>query len=356
MSLTLLQRIQIGDLHRKAWYEALAKIANDGLPLFNALEFMGSEFRKIKHPLTPIVVLVLSRLHGGGPARSAQQRRTLGTELVGLVPDDEAMLIQAGEASGRIAQGLTNAARLVDTKSTLRSTVVGALLKPVGYIFGLLGLLGFFSIHLMPSFEKSKPRTNWPSNAQLLGSIADHSVAITVVVLITLILAGAAVIWLVPTWTGKSRDFVDRHIFPFPLIAAINGASFLTTLAGYIGSGMPLVESVTNISSSANRYMQSQCDQMLNLIRRGQRPEVALCALIIVPLRHQWVIKVYAMTGDAAKTYETIAQEMVAGVQASVKRLFGYIINNLLLVCIGFMVIWIYGSLFEISMSSNSRS
>lgn len=353
MKLTFLQQMAISGDHRKEWYRALAKIAGDGLPVFEALERMGVEFAKTKHPLAPLVTLVLLRLRGAGVSKPGQQRRTLGSELIGMVPDDEAMLIQAGDMSGRIAAGLSNAANLVDTKGKLKSSVIGSLLKPVGYVLGLNGLLLFLSVKLLPSFEKNKPRASWPERAQVLGAIADHSVLIAVSVVVLLILAGVALTWIVPKWTGETRDRFDKHVFPFTLVAAINGASFLTTLSGYIAAGTPFVEAVKNVAASATPYIQSQCAKLLDGMKRGRRPEEALCQLAIVPPRYHWIISVYAMSGDTAKAYETIAEEMVSGVQAFIKRLFGYVINNLLLVGIGFMVIWIYGSMFDIALSNS---
>jgi toxin co-regulated pilus biosynthesis protein E len=355
MKLTYMQRMAISADHRKEWYRALGKIAHDGLPIFEALERMSVEFAKTKHPLTPMVKLVLLRLRGAGISRPGQNRRTLGSELIGMVPDDEAMMIQAGDMSGRIAAGLHNAAGLVETKGALKSSIIGSLLKPVGYLLALNGLLLFMSAKLLPSFEKSKPRATWPARAQMLGSISDHSILIAGSVVSLMVLTGAALSWLVPNWTGELRDRCDRSVFPFTLIASISGASFLTTLSGYISAGTPFVEAVKNVSSTATPYMQSQCGKLLDMMKRGRRPEDALCQLAIIPPRYHWIISVYAMSGDTAKAYETIAEEMVFGVQKFVQRLFGYVISNLLLVVIGFMAFWIYGSMFDIALSNNGR-
>lgn len=353
MKLTFWQRAAITADHRKEWYRALGKIATDGLPIFDALDKMAVEFAKTKHPLTPMVKLVLLRLRGAGVSRPGQHRRTLGSELFGMVPDDEAMMIQAGDMSGRIATGLNNAAGLVETKGTLKASIVGALLKPVGYVLAMNGLLIFMSTKLLPSFEKNKPRETWPSRAQLLGSVSDHSFLIAGTVTSLMVGLALGLKWLVPNWTGDTREKFDRSVFPFTLIAAITGASFLTTLSGYISAGTPFAEAVKNVSGTATPYMQYQCGKLLDLMKRGRRPEDALCQLAIVPPRYHWIISVYAMSGDAAKAYQTIAEEMVLGVQAFVQRLFGYVISNLLLVAIGFMAFWIYGSMFDIALSNS---
>ena len=157
MALTRMQRWSISGKHREDWYRALGKTANDALPMFEVLSRMEAEFAKIRHPLAPLVKDLLWRLKGGGSASRANAgRRTLGTELRGLVPDAEAMLIQAGVLSGNMSAGLFNAADLVATQGRLKGAVIGAMLKPVGYLGALVVLLIFFSVSLLPKFERGR--------------------------------------------------------------------------------------------------------------------------------------------------------------------------------------------------------
>lgn len=354
MELTALQKFSISAADRKEWYRALSKIAADGLPIFDALDRMSKEFAKTKHPLGPLAEVVLMRMRGAGTAKAGAKRRTLGTELMDMVPDDEAMLIQAGEASGNHAAGLANAVALVEAKGKLRSSVTGALLKPVGYVMAMVGLLMFFSFKLMPQFEKTKPRELWPSSAQTLGSVADHVGLIVAGVVGFVLLTWILLQLVAPRWTGETRDKFDAHVFPFTVVAAINGASFLTSISGYVSAGTPFVTAIQNIESTANPYLRSQCQRALDLMKRGVRPEAALCDLPIVPQRFHWIISVYAMSGDAAGAYQTIAEEMVRSVQAFVDRAFGWVVSNLLLIMIGGMLFWIYSSMFEIALSGKA--
>jgi len=71
-------------------------------------------------------------------------------------------------------------------------------------------------------------------------------------------------------------------------------------------------------------------------------------------VKFHWIIEVYGMSSDPAAAYSTISAEMVRGVQAYVARLFGLIVGNLMLIGIAGMVLWIYGSMFSISLAGNS--
>lgn len=348
MKLTVLQRFKIKADHRHKLYETLGKVADDGKSWYTALEVMGAEFGRTKHPLAPMVKIVLLRMRGAGVSKGGQAKRTLGTELAGMVPDDESMLIQAGETSGNMAAGLANASALVETKGRLMSTVWKGVSKPMGYFLAVIAVLLYMSITMLPKFEAIRPRDKWGEDGQTLGMVADHVTLIVAVSLSLIVGAVAAIRWIVPLWVGNSRRIADSYVFPFTLIAEINGASFLKTLAGYIASGTPFSEAVKKVSMTATPYMRSQCSTLMDLLRRGKRPEEALCQLTIIPPKYHWIIKVYAMSKDAAKVYENIADELTKNVEAFVNTLFGYV-GVAMQVALAFIVIWLYGGLYDIA-------
>lgn len=353
MKLTFFQRVSISAAVRQEWYLALAKVAGDGLPIFEALDKMSAVFSKTGHPLAPLVRIVLLRLRGAGAAKASVQRRTLGSELKGMVPDDEAMLIQAGDTAGRIEHGLRNAAKLVATKGTLNASVIGALRKPGGYLFGLLGLMVFMAVKIMPQFEKSRPRAMWPEQAQLLGTVADHVFLISGGVVMGVVLIVVSLKYAAPNWTGELREKFDRRVFPFNVMAAMSGASFLTSLSGFIGAGTSFADAIKSMQGTATPYIREQCGKVLDSMKRGRRPEEALCELPIIPQRFHWIIDVYAMSGDSEKAFLTIAEEMVLRVQILVTRLFSYVLGNLLMFVVVYMLFWIYKSMSDIALSGS---
>ena len=312
---------------------------------------MSKTFGKTGHPLAPVVRIVSLRLRGVDSANGSTKRRTLGSELKGMVPDDEAMLIQAGDTSGRIEDGLRNAAKLIAAKGVLKASVLGALRKPFGYLLGLIGLLFFMALKILPQFEKSRPRSIWPEDAQMLGTVADHVFLIGGGIAAIVVALVLGLIFVAPAWTGSVREVFDRRVPPFTVMAAMSGASFLTSLAGYIGAGTAFNEAVKSMQGSATPYMREQCARVLFSMKNGRRAEEALCELAIVPQRFHWIIDVYAMSGDAETAYVTIAEQMVTRVQALVTRLFSYFLGNVLMVFVVYMLFWIYRSMSEIALA-----
>lgn len=348
MKLTIIQRLAINNEHRRLLYNALGKVALDGNSWHTALETMSAEFARTKHPLAPMTKAVLLGMRGVGPARPGQSRRTLGGELADMVPADEAMVIQAGETAGKMGEGLKNAASLVQSKARLTTAVRAALSNPAGYFCLLVLVLVYMSVDILPKFAAARPRVSWPENGQMLGQISDN-VGLIVGAAVFLVAGGAAALqWVVPRWTGELRRKADAHIFPFTLIAEINGASFLKALAGYIASGTAFAEAVKNVALTSTPYMREQCGVVMELMRRGRRPEDALCQLTIIPSKYHWIIKVYAMSEDAAKVYEDIAEELTTSVEAFVGTLSGYV-GTAMKLAVGLIVIWIYGALYDIA-------
>lgn len=355
--LSLLQRLSISPKHREDLYRALGRMAEGGLPQFEVLQQLERDFAKTKHPLAPLLRVLVGRLNGSISRAGAPAQRTVGTELKGLVPDAEATLIQAGIQSGRIAQGFFNAADSLESQGRLKKAVLASIGKPLFYVAGGIALLIFFSIKVLPAFDKAAPRAVWPQSAQVLGSIADNIAAVAGGVFGLLVGGALAIGWLAPRWIGSKRDFADRHVFPFTLMAQISGASLLKSVSCYIGAGFPILEAVKQIGQNGSPYLANHCARIHRMASDGRRFEEGLVALPIIHPRYHWLINVYGLSTDAAAAYRSIAEEMSELTQRFVKNLFDRVISNVMLLMVGFLLIWIYTSMFAIAdVSSKKRS
>lgn len=351
MAINFFERLSISAKNREDWYRAMGKTAEDGLPQVDVLERMQRNFKKTKHPMAPLIRELLRRLQGGNKVVAKGRNsgiRTIGSELQDLVPSGEAMLVLAGDQSGRKAEGFYNAAEYVASQGKMTATIFQSMAKPVGYLISVFVLLFFFSIKILPAFAKARPRDMWPQSAQLLGSIADNIILISASFFGLLIFIGLILYWLVPNWVGNQRDWADKYLFPFPLIASINGSSLLTSLAGYISAGIPFTDAIQNIGKGSNPYMLNQSQRIIIMIRNGRRPEECLLLIPIIQSRYHWLIDVYGMSSDAALAYKTIAREMVARTQDFIRNVFDKVIGNLFLFLVGGVLIWIYLSMFAI--------
>lgn len=326
----------------------MAATSDAGLPHVDVLKEMLGEFTKTNHPLTPLVAELIRRM-SGAPRAGAPARRSIGSELTGLVPGSEAMLVLAGDQSGRIAEGFRNAAEFMVVRSQIKNSIVSSLIYPTVLIGALLGVLIFFAVSVLPSFEKSRPRAMWPSYARALGTTADNVAFIVIGTVALLSFIAFLIMYVAPRWVGNTRHWFDRYIFPFPLISAVMGSMMLTQFAGYISAGVPTSDAVTNIRDGSSPYMASHCNSLLLMMRSGKGFEACLTQVSLVHSRYHWLIRVYALLPSAPAVYKTISSEMTNRVLSLIKVTFGVVLANILLLLVAVAILWIVASMFGIA-------
>lgn len=347
-TLERVRRRRVNGKLREDFYRAMAKTADDGLPQMEVLERLRKNFAKTNHPMTWVIQEVLGRIRGKKGGSSAELK-TIGTELSGMVPDAETLLIQAGESAGRLAEGYRNAADFIENKRKISSAITGTLAKPITYFLAFIGLLLFFSIRLLPAFEKARPRDQWPPDAAALGWVADNVYVIVVALVLAVLVVIFVIAWLSVNWIGNSRDTADRRIPPFPLLAQIQAANLLSALAGFIASGIPFTEAVERVRRTSKGYMRWQCGRLIGYMRAGKRPEDVLIMLPMIQPKYHWIIDVYGMGADASSTYKNIAREMMEQTIKRIDIVFGTIVANLFLALLGGGIIWVYFSMMGIA-------
>jgi type II secretory pathway component PulF len=308
-----------------------------------ALTDMEPNFRDTRHPMHEVVSTLLFRLRGGGPDVPGVLKRTVGTELMAMIPPEEAMLIQAGEKTAKVAEGFNHAADLVIAKDKMTSQVWSLLRKPAGYIALLMLMFVFFHIQLIPSYERTHPRATWPSHAKALGWFTDHIYVINVLVLLVLGATAFFFIEVVPRWTGARRERLDGH-FPFNLIASLNGVAFLKSLSAYTGAGLSASVSIPAIAASGTPYIKWQCAKIDALLRQGLRLEEALSRLAIIPRRFHWIIAVYSKLNNASDAYNRMAESMTKEVSKTLELYFGQVLGNIIFLVLTGATIFVWST------------
>lgn len=352
---------------RLEWYTVLAKLSREGLPLYDTLKIMNAEFKRLGHPLSPLVSLVLLGLRGEdssihlnaprrqGPIRSRTplgaplgRRRTLGSELRAHVPISEALLIEAGDMSGRLHLGLESAVQLLSQRLSLYDRVLKALWRPMGYGLLMLVLMVFLSLKILPEFEKTRPKLSWPKEALELAWVCDHVFLGALTLSVMVVLAVLGLMWFLPNATPRSRAWLDQWVWPFQLYASFQGACFLLALSAFIQAGSGFTQAVQSIRQSASPYMADQCKRLLHSLKMGKTPQVALCELRILHRKHHWLILVYGLSLDTPKAYERIAKEIFQAVDRWLMGVVGHLLGHVMLFLVGAMVCWVYWAMFEI--------
>lgn len=350
--LTFIQRIQISDAHRESWYRTLAALIAEGNNVYSVIDEMSQEFARSKDPLLPVVVEIKARLRGGGDrsVHRSSSKRTFGSELIGLVPVNEAKLIDSGETSGDLAAGCSRAADYVSAMGKLKGEVLKPLREPLLLIVILLCVLVFFSIEVLPSFSGVSPRHKWPMYARAFGMLADNSIPIAIGTVGTIVAVGTWLKWASANWTNSARYMADKSIWPMTLIARLNAASMLTALAGFVAAGVPFSTAIQKLQDSTTPYMRQIYGDLHTHMRNGRTPYDALAGIHIIPISQHWLIRLYGKSTNFSAALESISEKLVNETLQVAKSIFGVVSLLLKLFVAGF-VIWAIGSMFGVFMS-----
>ncbi|EQD58345.1 type II secretion system protein, partial [mine drainage metagenome] len=131
-------KLAFGRKWRREFYELLADRVDNGIVLREALERVTA--RLVEHSphglRTEALQYILARFDSG---------QRLGDALGDLIPENERMLVLAGENSGRISANMRMAANASDAVAEIRSKIVKGMSIPVamvGMIYGFLFWMG----------------------------------------------------------------------------------------------------------------------------------------------------------------------------------------------------------------------
>lgn len=129
----------------QVFLQELATLLKAGISLAEALPSLGQSYAR--HPLSPALQAANQKLRGGGHLSEALQHPTLPW------PSYVLALMQAGEASGELAQSLAEAAEQLDHELTTAQELRNALIYPTILVLaGIVAVLVVF-VGVVPKFS-----------------------------------------------------------------------------------------------------------------------------------------------------------------------------------------------------------
>lgn len=180
--------------------------------------------------------------------------QTFSQALKGFVPSDEAMLLDAGEASGRLPEAFHAVLMAQGAKEEMRGAMAGAMAQPIFNFLGLIVSSVALGKMLWPDLMATFAERYWP--AWCLPMIHfDLWVASNWFILFFGLALLPIYYVTLPSWTGRSRQLFD-HLPPWSLYRDRNASSLLVIFAGLIRAGLTVDESIKRISKTATPYMR----------------------------------------------------------------------------------------------------
>lgn len=314
------QKWRINPVIRIELYTAMNQLIANGLDSHSIVKDMAKEFKRIKHPLFPLLETVEKRLRGH-LGEDGKVTTTFGMALMGLVPVNEALIIHAGETGGMLADGFLLASDYVNRNNKIYQTLRSELSKPTVYIALVLIVFGYFGMGIFPQLSEMSPRKTWPLFAQNVGSIADASLYIVIAAVTFFAVSGTAVFWLASRWCGKSRDLADKYLFPFTFIRHINAAALLTSLSAFMQARMSFDVAIKNLESNSSPYLRAQYKQLISDNRNAIPEHEAICRLSVVDTKFNWILRIYSKTNSLGQTLQNVSHLTSIHVEEKCKSL-----------------------------------
>lgn len=300
---------------RKRVYQILGRAAKDGRPLLDVMQNI-MKFQKSGSPVNKVFRLVLSRIRSGGGV-GGKGVATVGSEFVGIIPEDERILITAGEASSKMYEGYMGAYSVVEWRENMAKEFRSALATPALLVVAVFGLLFVISTQVIPEF--SKMFKILPPDLQLLDTISKNFFLIFGIFFGGIIATIVFYKYLFNTLTGEIRASFDATIFNFSTQLAC--AFFMQNMSNFIASGMSITDAVQKLSETNNRYLRYQFNLILHQIRKGIPFDQTLLNISLVPKKYHWVLAAYGMMSEKDKMYASIATEVKENVSAAMKKI-----------------------------------
>ncbi len=176
--------------------------------------------------------------------------------------------VSAGEYAGRFQDGLSNALEILRMQMASGFGLLWAVLKPTFGFIGLLFLCSYLGVHGVPALlAKIPPEKQYGASMLILvqdfGSMID-TFLLPLVFLFTATLVGSLI--SLPLFIGPLRSDFD-HLPIYSQYRLISSGNFLGTLANIMRSDVPLKDALEQLLKTANPYMASHIEKMLDAVQ-----------------------------------------------------------------------------------------
>lgn len=258
------ERLAFNGKEKKRIYRKLGTMLRNGVRLPVALEFIERQATKNgKQPNAPIARIVRRW------RRAVQNGTPLGDAMRANVPHEDALLIRAGEASGRLAYAFDDALALADARKKIIGAIVGNLAYPIMLILMAIGFLVFFRISLVPTFEEVMPRAAWFGPAATMTDVADFIVGNGLYIVGALVVLGILVSWSFANWTGPLRVKFDRFV-PWSIYRIVSGVGFMLAVSGLVRAGMKMPDIIRLMQQNASPWLAERLRAVSHWINNGR--------------------------------------------------------------------------------------
>ncbi len=325
-------RLPLGEL--SIFTQQLSSLITAGLPLVQSLEALQEQ-------TTDLVFRVIIRevrmdIASGNSFSSATKKfpKAFNTLFVSM--------IEAGEASGALAEILAKVAGYFEASVKLSKKVKSAMTYPIAVIGLAIVLVTVLMIFVIPVFSEmfKDMGQKLPVPTQMLIDFSNFLRGYWWAIIIAVVGAKIGLTKYVETPVGRShRDHIIVKVPVFgPLVHKIAVSRFCRTYATLIRSGVPILRTLEIVSAASGKVqIEKTCADITKHVSQGGQVSEVLSADTFFPPVVMHMVKAGEATGNVDGMMSKIADFYDTEIDATTAALTS-LIEPLLIVFLGVVV------------------
>ena len=333
--------------------QQLAAMLEAGLPLVSALEALEDQ---TENPVFKIIIRNVR--HEVSTGRSFSEACA---DYPNAFPNLFTSMVEAGEASGGLAEILDKTASYFEESVKLVKQVKSAMTYPVAVIGLAILLVNVLLVAVIPVFAEMFDSfgAELPKPTQILIATSDFMKSY----IIFIIPAVIAFFWGLGKFckTPKGRLIKDRVILKLPVIGElarkVNLSRFCRTYAILMRSGVPILRTLEIVSSASNNtFVESACKNVSKHISQGGQVSEVVAADPYFPPMVKHMTRAGEQTGNidgmmvkVADFYDTEVETLVGALTSLMEPLLICFLG----IVIGGIVMAMFLPIFQLSTVIN---
>lgn len=325
-------KLPLGEL--AIFTQQLSSLLNAGLPLVQCLEALQDQ---TEDPVFRIIIRdVRNEISSGSSFSTAVKLfpKSFNSLFISM--------IEAGEASGALAEILAKVAGYFESSVKLNKKIKSAMTYPIAVIGLAIALVNVLLIFVIPVFASmfADFDADLPAPTQMLIDLSDFLKGN----IHWLILGAIAFFWAFKKFilTPKGRRMKDISLIRMPifgsLIHKITLSRFCRTYATLIRSGVPILRTLEIVASASNKVqIEDTCSDITRHVSQGGQVSEVLAANNFFPPMMKHMVKAGESTGNVDGMMNKIADFYDTESEATVSALTS-LIEPLLIVFLGVVV------------------
>lgn len=325
-------KLPLGEL--ALFTQQLSSLLTAGLPLVQTLEALQDQ---TEDPVFQIIIREVRLDIASGNSFSAAVRkfpRSFNSLFVSMV--------EAGEASGALAEILGKVAVYFESTVKLTKKVKSAMTYPIAVIGLAIALVNVLLIFVIPVFADmfSSMGAKLPAPTQMLidtSNFLKHNI-------LYIIVAVGVVVWLLKRFvsTPRGRALKDHALVRMPifgsLVHKIALSRFCRTYATLIRSGVPILRTLEIVAAASNKVqIEGACVEISRHVSQGGQVSEVLAANPFFPPMMKHMVKAGETTGNVDGMMNKIADFYDTECETTIASLTS-LIEPLLIVFLGVVV------------------